>query len=170
VFWLLEEDECLLRPNPLHYPIEIILNYAWNFTDQDRWSDFHLVTDRLNSPELLNFYEKKNFTYVFLRGAPENAIGNAKWIFRLKRGACSDYTAFSVYCLQKAGYDATAIKVVSPRGNPFHVVCEYKDKDGIEYIMDVVCRFSCTGGKGILEKKEYLKKLPQIGYGYRWDK
>lgn len=163
IFWLLEKDEYLLRPNPLRYPLKTIIQYAWGvFTDEKRWGNFKLVTDRLNSPTLINYYEQMNFTYQ----SHGECSGNERGIFSLKVGCCSDYTAFSVYCLRRAGYNAYAIKVVSPTGKLYHVVCEYKDKDGMEYIMDVDCH-SCTGGRGILEKKEYLKKLPQIGYGYR---
>jgi hypothetical protein len=121
-----------------------------------------MVTDRLNSPELINYYEQSNFTYVSHGVCP----GNAKSIFIFKQGCCSDYTAFSEYCLRKAGYDAWAIKVRSPTGKAYHVVCEYKDKDGKSYIMDVDC-YTCTGGRGILEKKDYVKNLPQIGFGYQ---
>lgn len=161
IFWLLEEEETYLKHNPLHYPLEDILLYAWDFTEKSRWSDFEIVSDRLNSPEFINYYEQAIFTYVSHGECP----GYAKGIFKSKKGCCSDYTAFSEYCLRKAGYNARAIKVVSPTGKAYHVVCEYEDKDGKEYIMDVDC-YSCPGGRGILEKKEYLKKLPQIGWGY----
>lgn len=165
IFWLLEEEETyvetFLKPNPLHYPLKDILIYAWHFSENSHWNDFQIVTDRLNSPELINYYEQANFKYI----SHGECLGSARRIFKSKKGCCSDYTAFSVYCLRKAGYNARAIKVVSPTGKAYHVVCEYEDKDGNEYIMDVDC-YSCTGGRGIVEKKKYLKKLPKIGYGY----
>ena len=72
-----------------------------------------------------------------------------------------------MHCLQNAGYDAKAIMVRSPTGNPKgHVVCEYKGKDGKEYILDNSCEFCAGGGKGIEEKDTYVRKLPQIGDGY----
>jgi len=160
IFWLLEKDESLLTPNPLHYPLKDILLYAWLPFKGERWQDWKTVTDRLNAPELINFFEQANFRYQSHGVCP----GNERQIFALKTGCCSDYTAFSVYCLRKAGYDASAIKVVSPTGKPYHVVCEYKD-GGKKYIMDNSC-FHCTGGLGILEKEVYERKLPQIGYGY----
>ncbi|HID28793.1 MAG TPA: hypothetical protein EYP19_02175 [Desulfobacterales bacterium] len=161
IFWLLEQDETYLKHNPLRYPLQDILNYAWDFTEESRWRDFEVVTDRLNSPELINYYERANFTYVSHGECP----GSAKGIFKSKKGCCSDYTAFSVYCLRKAGYDAKAIKVVSPTGRAYHVVCEYEDRDGKKYIMDNSCRI-CGNGEGITEKKEYTRELPQIGLGY----
>jgi hypothetical protein len=161
IFWLLEK-ETYLKPNPLHYSLNDILRNAWDFTEENRWSDFEIVTDRLNSPELINYYERANFRYV----SHGECSGSFKGIFQLQKGCCSDYTAFSEYCLRKAGYNAYAIQVKSPTGKKYHVVCEYEDKNGKKYIMDVDC-YPCTGGRGILEKEEYTKKLPQIGFGYR---
>jgi len=110
----------------------------------------------------INRYEKTHFTYQF-HGV---CAGNARGIFSSKICCCSDYTAFSVYCLQKAGYEAGAIKVVSPTGKIYHVVCEYKD-NGKLYIMDNSC-VSCTpNGIGILEKEKYTNNHRQIGYGYQ---
>jgi len=159
VFWLQEDDY-----NPLQYPIETIVRQAWDFTDQNRWSDYEMVTERLNSPLLLSIYEKWNFRYKSKRGTNPKR-GSAKRIFSIKSGNCQDYTAFSVFCLKRAGYEAKAIKMVSPSGGKFHIVCEYKDKDGQVYIMDVDC-MSCTDGQGIVKKEVYIKRLPQIGYGY----
>jgi len=157
---MIEEDKCLLR-NPLQHSLRDILSYAWDFTNHDRWGDYEVVTDRLNSPELINFYERMSFRYL----SHGECIGFPKSIFKSRLGCCSDYTAFSEYCLLKAGYDARAIKVVSPTGRAYHVVCEYEDKDGKKYIMDNSC-FSCGSGKGITEKEIYIKELPIIGLGY----
>jgi len=126
-----------------------------------RWGDYETVVERLNSPKLINFYQRWNFTYWTDRGS---RYGYSKLIFKSKKGDCRDYTAFSVYCLQKAGYEAMAIKVVSPSGRAFHVVCEYKE-NGKEYIMDNSCT-RCGSGEGITEKQIYIKYLPQVGYGY----
>ena len=159
LYWLLEEDECLMK-NPLQCSIIDILTYAWDFTDEHRWKDFEIVTERLNSPELINHYERINFYYI--RRGPR--IGCPRSIFNTKAGSCDDFTAFSEYCLRKAGYKTRVIRVVSPVSyHPYHVVCEFKDKDGKEYIMDNSCR-SC--GLGITKKKIYTRRLPHIGYGY----
>ncbi len=160
VFWLLEKEKCLLKPNPLQYSLIDILIYAWDFTEEYRWKDFKIVTERLNSPKLINYYERDNFKYV----SHGECLGFAKLIFKSKWGCCSDFTAFSEYCLRRAGYRARAIKVVSPTGKDYHVVCEYEENSK-KYIMDNSCR-SCGSGKGITEKKEYTKELSQIGYGY----
>jgi len=156
VFWILERDG---KANPLRLPLTLLLAQAWNYTDQTRWGDFKIVTDRLNSPELINYYERRNFKYV----SHGHCEGYPKSIFKSGRGCCSDYTAFSVYCLKKAGYEAMAIRVESPTGKTHHIVAEYK-KDGKEYIMDNSC-YTCTSG-GIVAKEVYVKKLPQHGFGY----
>ena len=126
-----------------------------------RWGDYETVVERLNNPKLLNFYQRRNFSYWTDRGS---RFGYSKFLFKSKKGDCRDYTAFSVYCLQKSGYGAMAIKVVSPSGAAFHVVCEYKE-NGKEYIMDNSCRM-CGSGKGITEKQIYVRVLPKIGTGY----
>ena len=157
IFWVFEEEEPYLEPNPLHYSLEDILHYVWDYSEKRRWSDFEIVTERLNSPELINYYEQKNFWYVDC----EERVAEPKAIFKYKNGCCFDYSAFSEYCLQKAGYDAKIIKVESPNYHSYHVVCEFIDKDGKEYIMDNSCR-PC--GLGITDKKKYTRRLPQIGY------
>jgi len=161
ILWVVEEKE-YEEKNLFLEPLELILAQSWDFTDHDRWKNFKVVADRLNSPELISFYAQRNFSYVPY-GQREIT---AQYIFRAKKGCCQDYTAFSVYCLKRAGYDARAITVVSPTGGRRnHVVCEYEDKDGKEYILDNSCRF-CTDGKGIEEKGIYTKRFPQIGVGY----
>ncbi len=63
IFWLLEKDESLLKPTPLHYPLKDNLLYAWLPFKSERWQDWKVATDRLNSPELINFFEQTNFRY-----------------------------------------------------------------------------------------------------------
>jgi len=125
-----------------------------------RWGVYEAVVERLNAPELINYYEKRCFSYV----SHERCSGNAKYIFKSRKGCCRDYTAFSEYCLIKAGFNAKAIKVFSPTGRSYHVVCQF-DENGKEYIMDNSCSI-CGSGTGITEKQSYLAELPQIGTGY----
>jgi len=154
VFWILERDG---KANPLRLPLTLLLAQAWNYTDQTRWGDFEVVTNRLNSPELIDYYERMNFQWWYF---PGDRFGEERSIFRSKRGDCRDYTAFSVYCLQKAGYKAQPIRVTSPSGRfPYHVVAEYEN-NGEKYIMDNSARY------GIMEKELYVKRHYQVGYGY----
>jgi len=160
VFWLLEKEKYLLKPNPLQYSLIDVLIYAWDFTEEHRWKNFKIVTERLNTPKLINYYERDNFSYVSHGVCP----GFAKLIFKSKWGCCSDFMAFSEYCLRRTGYRARAIKVVSSTGKPYYIICEH-EKNNKKYIMDNSCR-SCGSGKGITEKKEYTKRFPCIGFGY----
>jgi hypothetical protein len=161
IFWLLERQEYEYQ-NVLRQPLESLLSESWDFSEKRRWSNFRMVTDRLNAPELIHFYSDWNFSYI-RQGQRRITAG---YIFYSKKGCCQDYTAFDVHCLQNAGYDAKAIIVESPTGHPKgHVVCVFEGKDGKAYVLDDSCGF-CTGGKGIEEKESYLKRLPQIGTGY----
>jgi hypothetical protein len=164
LFWLYEKEDH--KPgeeiNLSRYSLRVLLDQAWDFSDKSQWGNFKVVTSRLNAPELINFYAQRNFGYV--------PYGQKKitpqYIFKSKTGCCQDYTAFSVYCLKKGGYDARAITIKSPTGHSRnHVVCEYKGKDGKKYILDNSCNF-CTGGRGIEEKEVYTLKFPQVGVGY----
>jgi hypothetical protein len=165
LFWVFEkmaEDPSYEKSakNTLAYRPMLAISMGWNFfADLDRWKDFAVVTDRLNSPLLINMYQQYNFTYAIHKSRYECPM-NAKTIFATKQGCCRDYTAFAEYCLNKAGYRASAIRVRSPTGrDPYHVVCEYEET-GKKYIMDN------SAGYGIMEKEKYVKLWPQMGFGY----
>lgn len=144
---------------------QIIIEQSLKSKHDTRWKNFCIVTDRLNSPGLLNYYEQKNFKYrdLGLRIAPSGPAPSFIF-YNKKEGSCSYYTSFSVYCLRKAGYSARAIMVKGIRGLK-HVVCEYEDEDGMVYILDNSC-LACGSGTGITKREHYLKKIPQIGVGY----
>jgi hypothetical protein len=140
--------------------------------NNERWRNFSEVTDRLNSPYLINFYQQQSFIYIS-RSVSKRGPKSPSQQFKDKEGACSGFAAFSEYCLSKAGYKARAIRVKSPSGalpglsfdasNWGHVVCEFEE-DGEKYIMDNSCR-RCTNYKGIMKSVEYLKIYPQTGVG-----
>jgi hypothetical protein len=97
-----------------------------------RWKGFGAVTDRLNAPELVNYYQRVRFSYEYARGDEKNPY----YLFKEKRGNCSDFTAFSIYCLRKNGYRAWEDHVGSPSSrHPFHIVCGF-ESHGKKYIMD----------------------------------
>jgi len=102
------------------------------------WSDFELVVDRLNSPELLDYYERRVIRYKYKRGYGEGPE-EAERVFNNKYGHCAQITAFTVYILRRAGYDARRYIVAnpalkSPRGN-YHRACLFVVR-GEKYIMD----------------------------------
>jgi len=139
IFWLLEKNEYNPKESPLNcnWPSKIFLNAlltnGWDFSEKDRWKDYKVVTDRLNAPELVDYYEKRRFIYVFRN----DNVGRPYWLFKTNRGQCADVTAFTVDCLKKGGYKAWNYDVVSPRGRsfPFHHVTRFV-MDGKHYIMD----------------------------------
>jgi len=95
-----------------------------------RWQDFDVVTDRLNAPELIDYYERKRFSYTLKL---PNSIP-ARYVFKHNEGACVSVTNFTVYCLRKAGYRAREIRT---RGynSPFHALTLF-EMNGQEYCMD----------------------------------
>jgi len=70
----------------------------------DRWRKLNKVADRLNFPELANFYVFNNFSYYT---KPSYSITE---MFRRKGGHCRSFARFVTYSLRRAGYDATNIR------------------------------------------------------------
>lgn len=165
LFWLLKDAKMDLAKESIeNYELKWLLLPAWSGKRKERWGDYDTVIERLNAPDLINIYQRSRLSYSTDKGS---RLGRPTKLFALERGDCRDYTAFSVHCLRKAGYEAQAIKVECRRPlkcNAFHVVCGYKE-NGKEYIMDNTCTH-CGSGFGITEKEIYLKRYPQIGYGY----
>ena len=129
IFWVLEKkaDENVLR-----YSLKQLLDKAWDFSDS-RWEDFETVTDRLNAPRLIDYYERKRFVYTLEAEHP----GDPRWFFKTNKGTCVEFTRFSLVCLRKGGYKAAAY---SPRKadelSGFHQAAIFKGKSGQFYVMD----------------------------------
>ncbi len=130
IFWLLEKEE---DENVLTYTWRELLDKAWDFSDP-RWEDFDMVTDRLNQPRLVDYYEKKIFEYTLDVEKP----WNARHLFRTRRGSCAEITAFSLICLKKAGYRASAHDPkIYEKNFPWpHLAVLFRGKNGILYLMD----------------------------------
>lgn len=169
MYWLALDDR-LEQIDISKYTLFGLLNEAWykpgfEYDGKGRWDDFSDVTERLNSPELVDYYEGRNFTYKRVSGAGKNP----RYIFKNKKGECWLYTSFSVYCLRKGGYQARAIRVIHGQsrvaGGPNHVACEFIDKDGKEYVLDNSIS-AYLRKTGIYEKEGYLKIYPYVGVGY----
>ena len=63
-----------------------------------RWKLFYTVADRLNSPELINYYMNKNF---FFRKTPASGVYS---VFFNNRAQCTDAAYFAEFMLKRAGY------------------------------------------------------------------
>lgn len=129
LLWILEKEDDI---NVLNYTLTQLFDKAWVFSEINRWQDYEAVTDRLNAPEIVNYYQRVRFIYVSKRGKLMAKHGEPKKIFSSNRGNCDDTAAFAAYCLKKAGYE-TAIKNVHP--TRWHTVCVFKYKD-TKYIID----------------------------------
>lgn len=144
VFWLFEKDEYSAETNPLQLSLRELLDKAWGFDEEQRWKNYGISTDRLNAPELVNYYQRERMKYdwdgkIFQIYGGDRAP-NPKYLFRNNEGTCRDFAAFSVYCLRKGGYKAKIHLVENPDKRPtasgMHKVCLFEGKDGREYIMD----------------------------------
>ncbi len=167
LFWLMEDGKFdLAKESIMDYDLKWLLIYAWADKKHKRWSNYNSVVERLNNPRLIDYYQVWNFEYK-LSGAKIRRKGRSWHLFKTRKGECRDYTAFSVRCLRKAGYEARAIRVASPSGLfASHIVCEYRDNNKL-YIIDNSCLSErCGGGGGIQEKQKYTSQLPQVGVGY----
>jgi hypothetical protein len=127
-----------------------------NSNNKKRWDNFDDAVERLNSPELVNYFEGRFFIPAGGRGKTFVLVLTNKDLYRNKVGDPSNYARFAVLCLVRAGYDAKAIRVY-----PDHSVCTFKDLDGKEYILDQSTQ-ACSYGKGILDKQLYLRNRPQV--------
>ncbi len=118
------------------------------YKGKDKWGDFDTVVERLNSPELVDYYQRKNFSY---QDRGRDSSGSAYQIFKTKSGQCVDHTQFAVWCLRKAGYNAFELHVSSPTMRfSYHAVCMFEDK-GKWFIMDN----GRSPPYGICEAKKY---------------
>ena len=170
LYWISLEDK-LGKIDISNYTLITLLNKAWyksgfELDGTGQWDDFGDVTERLNSPQLVDYYESRNFNYKRIKLRSLEEYKNPYHIFRMKHGECWLYTAFSVHCLRKAGYQALAITVYHGKSRyPNHVTCAFNDKDGKEYILDNSLP-AYIHRTGIYEKKSYLDIYPYFGKGY----
>ena len=163
--------------NPNHIPIkyrELIENSRGFIEkkkiverDKIRWDDFNTVVERLNSPELIDYYERRRFKYHYARGYGED-YSDVVYVFKYNKGHCAQITAFTKYVLQKAGYKAYKLIIyhpayASPRGN-HHRVCLFK-VNGRKYIMDN----GRTRQFGIIPYDEYDIEHNPFLYEAIWD-
>lgn len=98
----------------LYDGLQILLANAWNFLDQQKWGDPHKVMDRLNSPELFEYWFAHNFKYdwsKFWITAPSAYPQSAETSIKTKTGICFDAAYLAYVCLKRAGYDVTGLNV-----------------------------------------------------------
>lgn len=98
-----------------------------------RWIDFESVVERLNAPELIDFYQLRNFGYTRYgsRGAEKDPSSSPEVIFIRKSGNCDAYTAFTLHCLRRAGYKPWP-EIMRDKN---HITTLFKSEGGI-FILD----------------------------------
>jgi len=103
--------------------------------ENPKWSDFVTVTERLNAPELVDYYEQRRFEYV--REVPaSNKIGYPHWVFKNNKGNCIYITSFTIYCLKKGGYKAWDQRIPSEApGVYYHSITAFYWNEK-KYVMD----------------------------------
>ena len=74
-----------------------------------RWKDFDVVVDRLNDPELIQYWINMNIMYKSER---INYGQSPKQTFERKTGDCEDFSIFAVYCCSRNGYHSRVINNV----------------------------------------------------------
>lgn len=105
--------------------------------DNPRWKNFSVVVDRLNAPELVDYYERKRLSWVDWRTQPTPTVP-PYYVFKYNEGDCVSITGFTIHCLWRGGYKAKEVRLTSRAargGYDFHAVCLF-EVHGEKYIMD----------------------------------
>ena len=142
------------------------------------YKSFEEASTMLNTPRLINEYQKKYFEWastrqgggcnkwnigVSLKGCPPSFIFNNKG-----KGNCGAYTTFALNCLRKAGYEAYPIYTylkwddsfasgIQPRD--YHIMTLYKENDKW-YTLDNGLGPAHGGSQGIKGPWDTIKDLP----------
>ena len=122
LFWLVVDGKVdIFHTQIENYSLENLLYVSWDFykpeKNIEKWSDFDSVTDRLNAPELLDFYINDNIYYKKNRTNSHTP----KHTFVHRWGDCDDLAVFGKYILRKAGYEASIRYVHWKSDNRGHV-------------------------------------------------
>ena len=74
-----------------------------NKDEDPRWTDFRIVTERLNAPELVDYYlgPAHSIMYKF----DHRTCQSPRHTFKRKKGCCVCVAYFAGYCLDNAGYE-----------------------------------------------------------------
>jgi len=155
LFWLAyDKDVENLKPVNDFF-IDDLLWDGWKKTTTShgfsgaQWTNFDEVVDRLNSPELIEFYLRETFTWE-ARPKWTRDAAPAKNTFNDRAGACMDHAAFSAYCLKLNGYGKVyGLEIrydTLYKGFLGHVVCVFQNTADNEYY--VIDSFSDTYSHG----------------------
>lgn len=142
LYWLLLDIPSASDNFLDYFTIQSLVRYSWEKSSisnnylSDKWTDFSIVAERLNSPLLISIYMSDTFTYTFSQ-EDEFKTKIASNIFNNKTGACYDWTLLAGFLLSYNGYDNTWGTIVyfkNPIGSFIgHVACIYQNPIDFHY-------------------------------------
>lgn len=107
--------------------VSLLLSDIWNFKDKNRWGDPEAVIERLNAPELFEYWFSVVFRYDFSKKYKRAPVWAqpAETSIKTGKGVCYDAANLARVCLLKAGYTAKGLNVVLSAGARVkaHSVC-----------------------------------------------
>ncbi|MBU1583570.1 MAG: transglutaminase-like domain-containing protein [Proteobacteria bacterium] len=102
------------------------------------WNNYDLVIDRLNSPEIVDYYVQKHITYSNYWEIPgyNYRTPSAQYVFKNKTGDCLYTSHFIVTALARSGYSAMIVKKPPLRmTDAWHAVAVFESEKG-KFIID----------------------------------
>ena len=126
--------------------------------DIKRWTGYEIIIERLNSPELLNFYLKINIHYYHKIPCYHR---DPRTVIKEKYGDCDDLAYFGKVILSKAGYDVFG-RIVGNIRSEFHIGLGVRLDDG-SYLLAVNFKGQDNDMSG--PYKTLLELDRALGYG-----
>jgi hypothetical protein len=123
-----------------------------------RWADSDTIIDRLNAPELLDFYINRNIRYKHIRPYYHRSPHS---VIHQKYGDCDDLAYFGKTVLTKAGYDVFG-RIVGDENIYCHIGLGIRLEDG-SYFLAV--HFNQRGNHMSGPYKTILELDRALGYG-----
>jgi len=141
LYWLIQDEKMIEAEEVVtNYHLRNLLATSWieeddldNIVDrykfQRRNSPFSSVINRLNSPELVDFYTRRFFRVRFTHVAFPEIEPITIWI--RKYANCYEYSLFVTYCLRQNGYEAYIFIDEKP-----HCFIGFVNTDSKLYVID----------------------------------
>ena len=133
---------------------------ALNNEFNNRWNNFDTVVDRLNSPELVDYWINSNIVYKYFKGNTRSATS----VFKSKIGDCDDLANFGRVALSRGGYSVFGRRVYNGPDDA-HIGLATKLEDGSYSLLIDFSR----GGNTKRGPFKTLKEVDSaLGYGNRY--
>ncbi|HOP48607.1 MAG TPA: hypothetical protein PK874_13180 [Desulfobacteraceae bacterium] len=113
LFWLVQENPELAYECIKEKELKSLLWAAWDYSDKSKWGNPQDIMDRLNSPELFEYWFRINFRYDWSKlpiSDPMSALQPAKRSLIKKKGVCTDAAYLAFTCLGRAGYETIPLR------------------------------------------------------------